>query len=152
MGWREFKITPPVDYVDKEDYVKPKLVLNPHNPHNPPVVSKKLVDEHDVDDISHWLDRVIRAGTTDDVLAIVESFRPLSWTDQERSRMSRTYIARIDSLTAMVKEPPPSEPTKPAPITSAGPRVSKWEQYRRAAQDSKAKRLQEASGGWWAND
>lgn len=151
MGWRDFKNSLPVDYVDKEDYVTPESVLNPHNPLNPPRVCRKLIDENEVEAIASWLDRVIRADTTDDVLSIVDSCRPLDWTDEERSRMSRTYNARINGLTASEKEQP-SEAPQPSEPTRIALRISKWEMYRRAKQEAKAKRLRNASGAWWGND
>lgn len=152
MGWREFKFTPPVDYVDKEDYVTPELVLNPHNPLNPPRVSEKLVDENQSEGIDSWLSKIMRADTADDVLNIVDSFRPLPWTDEERARMSRTYMARLNGLAAREKEPSAVAPVKPVVAVVVTPKISKWEKYRRAKEEAKARRLQDAAEGWWAND
>jgi hypothetical protein len=105
MGWREILKSLPGDKEDKEDYVKPVLApaLEPgaHNPLYPSGRSLKAVDEAEAADISVWLHRVLNADTTDGVLAVVESFRLLDWTDNQRSQMSRYYIRKLSSISSL---------------------------------------------------
>ncbi len=49
-------------------------------------------------ELNTWLDRIRAADSITLVLAIVEEFRPLEWSDTERSQMSKVYIRKIDSL------------------------------------------------------
>ncbi|HEY9871350.1 MAG TPA: hypothetical protein V6D08_19485 [Candidatus Obscuribacterales bacterium] len=64
----------------------------------PPVAEKNFSPFKDDDRLSTWLQRVRQAATVDAVLDIVNAFRPLEWTDQERARMSQAYVSRIETL------------------------------------------------------
>ena len=88
MGWREILKSLPGDKEDKEDYVKP-------------VLAPALEPGAEAADISVWLHRVLNADTTDGVLAVVESFRLLDWTDNQRSQMSRYYIRKLSSISSL---------------------------------------------------
>lgn len=45
-----------------------------------------------------WFEKINQAITIDAVLSIVESFRPLVWTDEERAQMAKLYIRQIDRI------------------------------------------------------
>jgi hypothetical protein len=45
-----------------------------------------------------WLDKVKGAENATDVFGILNEFRPGDWTDDERSMMSRTYMAVLGKL------------------------------------------------------
>ena len=49
-------------------------------------------------ELSYWTSRVYRAASRDQVLSIVDEFRPLPWTDEQRSQMSRAYVGRLENL------------------------------------------------------
>lgn len=48
--------------------------------------------------LSDWLERVSKAEGKAELFKILDEFRPLTWTDNERSQMSRHYIQVLDSL------------------------------------------------------
>ena len=48
--------------------------------------------------IEHWLVRVRIAANQAEVLSIVEQFKRLFWSDEQRALMSRSYIRRLDVL------------------------------------------------------
>ncbi len=49
-------------------------------------------------DLKTWLERILKAGSTEEVFGVVEEFRPLPWTDEERSSMSKTYNAKLSQF------------------------------------------------------
>jgi len=102
--------------------------------------------------LEEWIDSICGAMSVQCIYDQLSVFCKLQWSDDERSKVSRVYNRRIEALTAAAHEQPPGRATPPATPTGTAPRISRWEQYRRAKQESKAKRLQDASGGWWAND
>jgi hypothetical protein len=50
-------------------------------------------------DLSFWLSCVSRATSKQEIFDILDAFRPLPWTDEERAQMSRTYIPRLEDIT-----------------------------------------------------
>lgn len=48
--------------------------------------------------IHEWFSRVSRAKDRQELFAILDEFRPLQWTDGERSQMARLYIRLVDDL------------------------------------------------------
>jgi hypothetical protein len=49
-------------------------------------------------DLQVWLERVKSAGEGGEIFQILEEFRPGDWTDNDRSLMSKTYIAALAKL------------------------------------------------------
>lgn len=49
-------------------------------------------------DLNSWLNRIRQAETRAQVFSILDEFRPLSWTDEERSQMAKLYIRLLDGL------------------------------------------------------
>ena len=45
-----------------------------------------------------WLERISKAGSRKEIYKILEEFRPLTWTDNERSTMARHYMKVIDNM------------------------------------------------------
>ena len=48
--------------------------------------------------LTDWLNRVSDASDYAEVFKILEEFRPLTWTDNERSQMAKHYIRVLDYL------------------------------------------------------
>jgi hypothetical protein len=49
-------------------------------------------------DLNSWLNRIRQAETRAQVFAVLDEFRPLSWSDEERSQMAKLYIRLLDGL------------------------------------------------------
>lgn len=49
-------------------------------------------------DLNSWLNRIRQAETRAQVFAILDEFRPLPWTDEERAQMAKLYIRLLDAL------------------------------------------------------
>lgn len=52
----------------------------------------------DVLDVKIYLDRLSKAKTKSEIYAILDEFRPLSWTDEQRSAVSRFYMRMLESI------------------------------------------------------
>lgn len=48
--------------------------------------------------LNHWLACIRETTCTEEVFEILDEFRPLSWTDQERASMSQVYMRQLDQL------------------------------------------------------
>lgn len=48
--------------------------------------------------LDYWLTRVRQAGGRQEMFDILDEFRSLSWTDEDRAQMSRTYVRRLESV------------------------------------------------------
>jgi hypothetical protein len=48
--------------------------------------------------LSNWISRVQSAGSVSEVLALLDSFRLLEWSDEDRSRMAREYMRVLETL------------------------------------------------------
>lgn len=48
--------------------------------------------------LTHWLACINETTCTEEVFEILDEFRPLSWTDQERASMSKVYMRQLDQL------------------------------------------------------
>src|SRR5262245_54433532 len=46
-------------------------------------------------DVKVWIEKVKKSRSREAILALVEEFRPLSWTDDERATMAKCYIRQI---------------------------------------------------------
>jgi hypothetical protein len=49
-------------------------------------------------DLQEWLSRVKAATSSAEIFELLDQFRPGDWTDEERSLMSKTYIAALARL------------------------------------------------------
>lgn len=49
-------------------------------------------------DLNFWLKRIRQARTKDEIFTILDKYRPLNWTDQQRAQMSQTYIPRLITM------------------------------------------------------
>lgn len=45
--------------------------------------------------LDYWKSLVRHAKTSAEVLAVVDRFRPLAWTDEQRAQMSHAYQRRL---------------------------------------------------------
>jgi hypothetical protein len=54
--------------------------------------------------LQDWLKRVQAAKSRSELFAILNEFRPLEWTDDERATMAKSYIRLLDGM----KEEPES--------------------------------------------
>lgn len=54
--------------------------------------------------LGEWLSRITRAKNRAEVYAILDEFRPLTWTDNERSQMSKHYMKIIDLMPPEVSD------------------------------------------------
>lgn len=48
--------------------------------------------------LSDWLKRITEAESRSQIFLILDEFRPLTWTDNERSQMARHYMKILDYL------------------------------------------------------
>lgn len=49
-------------------------------------------------DVKVWLERLSRAKTKSEIYAILDEFRPLNWTDEQRSAVSRFYMRMLEGI------------------------------------------------------
>jgi hypothetical protein len=49
-------------------------------------------------ELNHWVDRIKTASSPEEIFAILDEFRPLNWTDRQRSEIARVYMRRIEVL------------------------------------------------------
>jgi hypothetical protein len=49
-------------------------------------------------DIEDWINKVKRAESAQDVLHILDQFRPLAWSNQERSAMAHAYLRVLEKM------------------------------------------------------
>ncbi len=62
-------------------------------------------------DLSAWVKRIQGAKKRSEIFAILEEFRPLPWSDEERSQIAKLYIRLIDLL--------PEESGAAAPVAAS---------------------------------
>lgn len=48
--------------------------------------------------VDSWIDRVRAAGSADNLWVILDEFRLVDWTDEERAKMSHAYMQRLASI------------------------------------------------------
>ncbi len=48
--------------------------------------------------IDAWVARVRKATSQTEIFQILDDFRPLDWSDQQRAQMSKAYLPRLDRL------------------------------------------------------
>lgn len=58
------------------------------------------LSESDASGLADWIARVRHASNKERVFAVLDQFRPLPWTDEQRALMSRAYIAQLQRLQA----------------------------------------------------
>jgi hypothetical protein len=51
-------------------------------------------------ELEPWLERILAAQSIEDIFAILDEFRPLLWSDDERASMAKIYNAKVYQLTA----------------------------------------------------
>jgi len=61
-------------------------------------------------DLDQWLKRVQKASSRPAVFKLLDEFRPLPWTDEQRASMGRAYIRRLESI----KQPDIPDETSPS--------------------------------------
>ncbi len=66
-----------------------------------------LIKEHKAEIIqclkalNNWIERVKQAQSQQEIFDILTRFRPLDWSDEQRAKMSRAYIHRLEVLEAL---------------------------------------------------
>ena len=50
-------------------------------------------------DLNQWLERLASARSCQDVFQLLDAFRLLAWSDEDRARMSRAYIRVLKKMT-----------------------------------------------------
>jgi len=48
--------------------------------------------------LESWLEKINAAKSRVDIFRILEDFRPLEWTDEQRAAMAKTYMRVLDGL------------------------------------------------------
>ena len=48
--------------------------------------------------LSDWMTRITKAKTRKEMFSILDEFRVLEWTDEERSVMAKHYIRFVDNI------------------------------------------------------
>jgi hypothetical protein len=56
------------------------------------------VAEPQVLDLTPWLDRITAAKTQKQIYQVLEEFRPLAWSDEQRSTVAKLYMRLIANL------------------------------------------------------
>ncbi len=49
-------------------------------------------------DVNLWLERILNSNTAEEIFAIVDEFRPLPWSDDERAKIAKIYNAKLYQL------------------------------------------------------
>ncbi len=49
-------------------------------------------------ELSSWLERMIATQSNEEVFAILDEFRPLLWSDDERASMAKIYNAKLHQI------------------------------------------------------
>ena len=66
-------------------------------------------------DLDQWLKRVQKAKSRLEIFKLLDQFRPLAWTDDERAAMGKTYIRQLE----VMKDP--DDPDHPDHRDQSGP-------------------------------
>jgi hypothetical protein len=83
---------------DRLQYSAPKGVITPEIIEHLRLHKTEIIQDLR-GDIQHWIDRVNTAKTADEVLSIVSNeFRPLTWSDEDRSKVSKVYMRKIENF------------------------------------------------------
>jgi hypothetical protein len=62
--------------------------------------------ENDNLDLSVWITRLNKARKRREVFNILDEFRPLPWTDEQRATISKLYIRLLDKVSDVQEESP----------------------------------------------
>jgi hypothetical protein len=70
-------------------------------------------------DLANWIEKLKTAKNRTELFAMLDSFRVLEWTDEQRSTISKLYMRLIDVLPHIESAPEDEDvksggPTKPA--------------------------------------
>lgn len=57
-----------------------------------------MADTKTTMNLADWLGRISHAKNRAEVYEILDQFRPMTWTDNERSQMAKHYIRILDLL------------------------------------------------------
>jgi hypothetical protein len=49
-------------------------------------------------ELEQWLRKVERAASRQEVFELLDQFRPLDWTDQQRAAMAHVYVRVLEKL------------------------------------------------------
>jgi len=64
-----------------------------------PIVWHNLKSRREIlSELKPWSERILAAQTTEEVFAILDEFRPLLWSDEERASLSKTYNAKLNQI------------------------------------------------------
>ncbi|HEY9791194.1 MAG TPA: hypothetical protein V6D22_12385 [Candidatus Obscuribacterales bacterium] len=55
-------------------------------------------------DLNSYITRVQKANSAKDVLSVLDEFRPLPWSDDERARMAKAYVRILERVGAPAVE------------------------------------------------
>jgi hypothetical protein len=55
-------------------------------------------------DVNSFITRVQKASSAKDVLAVLDEFRPLPWSDDDRARMAKAYVRVLERVGAPAVE------------------------------------------------
>lgn len=64
-------------------------------------------------ELKPWLDRVINAQSQTEIFAILSEFRPLTWSDEERANIARTYNTKLNQINMSVNQIEQKAPETP---------------------------------------
>ncbi len=64
-------------------------------------------------DLEQWLAKVRQVKDRTELFTLLDQFRPLDWTDEQRSLMAKTYIRAMDALGGSSSEAAANQKEKP---------------------------------------
>lgn len=85
--------------LERETHTPLEGTTGPNKTTSPPFDEVRRGDEVSQSiSLDTWLSAVKSSASIVSILAVVDQFRALPWTDSERASMSRTYMRKIDSF------------------------------------------------------
>ncbi len=118
MGWRDFSISLPGEYGEKGENVTdasshihlihlihPEKDLKNDVEKITPGIAKGSSSQDVLvsqtvksEGLDAWIERIKQCQSIENVFVLMDQFRPLPWTDQQRAQVCKVYINRLDLL------------------------------------------------------
>jgi len=66
-------------------------------------------------DLNQWLDRLGQAKSREEIFRLVDQFRVLSWSDEQRAKMAKAYMRALEAMAASASQEEAAKTRSQAP-------------------------------------